>query len=255
MLIKQRKRGLMLAMFEKPFLLLIGISTLAFAEKSGPQWCSRYPASPNLVNLSPTFLPKVREFINTLREADASVCVSSGFRPAQRQYLMAWSWRISMDRFWYETVAPCTNNPDPTKPGRWYPPVVPTYQGPHSGNVDITWDWRSAQLLPTSIRNCTQGCASHLTNLHEADAAARAMKVTYGLCFRPALASRHCEGKAVDMNISWDGDLVLPKKNGEVVTIKSVPRNGTNHELHLVGATYGLIKCAYDPPHWSEDSF
>lgn len=75
----------------------------------------------------------------------------------------------------------------------------------------------------------------------------------FGIAFQPSLTSRHIEGKAIDMTISWKKSLTIKTKKGEEVTIEKSPRSGQNKELHKVGATYGVIKLASDPPHWSSD--
>jgi hypothetical protein len=84
-------------------------------------------------------------------------------------------------------------------------------------------------------------------------AAAAAMVQGYDIVFRPALASRHTEGKAIDMDISWQGDLSIAGADGKTVVIKTPPRTGGNAQLQIVGAGYGVNKLATDPPHWSSD--
>jgi hypothetical protein len=85
-------------------------------------------------------------------------------------------------------------------------------------------------------------------------AAAEQMVHGYGVVFKPALRSRHTEGRALDMNIEWQNDLVIARADGSMVTISSTPRTGAkNAELHQAGASYGVIKLLTDAPHWSED--
>ena len=72
----------------------------------------------------------------------------------------------------------------------------------------------------------------------------------------PSLTSRHTEGNAVDMSITWSGNLVIKSKDGTEVTITTEPRTGMNSDLHKVGATYGVTKFHggdKDKPHWSSD--
>jgi Putative peptidoglycan binding domain len=84
-------------------------------------------------------------------------------------------------------------------------------------------------------------------------AAAKAMADLFKLRFKPSLTSRHIEGKAIDMDISWKGTLEIAGKDGKKVSIGS-PNNGAdNDDLHKLGADYGVIKLASDPPHWSTD--
>jgi hypothetical protein len=110
---------------------------------------------------------------------------------------------------------------------------IPSYEG-----VDINW-WHGDQA--------------------KSNAAAQEMVDGYGidkLKIAPSLTSRHIEGKAIDMNISWSGDLKIKKNDGSEVTITTSPRDGTNSELIKVGATYDVIhfkNVAKDKPHWSTD--
>ena len=104
---------------------------------------------------------------------------------------------------------------------------VPPKQG-----VDIDW------VHPTHEQSVT---------------AARAMVQGYGMAHIAALTSRHTEKRAVDMTITWNGNLAIRTAAGIARTISSVPRSGANTELHAVGASYGVVKLVSDPPHWSED--
>lgn len=83
--------------------------------------------------------------------------------------------------------------------------------------------------------------------------AAKEMVSAYSIAYKPALKSHHTEGKAIDMSIAWSGNLKIKDSKGKDVEIKSSPRSGGNKELHAVGAGYGVIKLASDPPHWSSD--
>jgi peptidoglycan hydrolase-like protein with peptidoglycan-binding domain len=69
----------------------------------------------------------------------------------------------------------------------------------------------------------------------------------------PSPNSRHVTGHAVDMDVRWSGDLPIIDGKGQVVIIKSGSRDGTNRELHKVGASYGVKKLLGDKPHWSSD--
>ncbi len=87
----------------------------------------------------------------------------------------------------------------------------------------------------------------------ESRAAAEAMVQSYGIVFKPALTSRHIEGKAIDMDIEWRGDLRMPSPNGNINVLGNLPRNGMNQVLHAIGISYGVYKLVSDPPHWSAD--
>lgn len=103
---------------------------------------------------------------------------------------------------------------------------------PANGKVDIVWDHGDDKT---------------------SQAAAKAMVDLFRLRFEPSLTSRHIEGKAIDMDISWKGKLEIAGKDGKKVSIGS-PNNGAdNDDLHRLGADYGVIKLASDPPHWSTD--
>jgi hypothetical protein len=77
-----------------------------------------------------------------------------------------------------------------------------------------------------------------------------------GLQVAPALKSRHTEGKAIDMVITWKGSLKLKTADGKEVAVDTEPRDGTNARLIEVGATYGVIHfkdADKDRVHWSTD--
>ncbi|WP_157724992.1 peptidoglycan-binding domain-containing protein [Vogesella sp. LIG4] len=72
----------------------------------------------------------------------------------------------------------------------------------------------------------------------------------------PAIISRHTQRKAVDMNVSWSGSLVVCDATGNSITIDTEPKTGMSEKLHAVGKSYGVIKFwkgAKDKPHWSVD--
>jgi hypothetical protein len=85
--------------------------------------------------------------------------------------------------------------------------------------------------------------------------AANDMVAGYNIVAKPALNSRHTEGRAIDMTISWTGNFKVKNKDGTTTEITSQPKTGENADLHKVGATYGVIKASFagDPPHWSDD--
>jgi hypothetical protein len=90
--------------------------------------------------------------------------------------------------------------------------------------------------------------------------AAQAMAKGFGMSFTAAIDSNHIGGDAIDLTITWSGDLTIKNASGEDVVITSEPRHGGsrylsspsgNTDLHAVGATYGVKKYYKDPPHWS----
>ena len=75
----------------------------------------------------------------------------------------------------------------------------------------------------------------------------------FHLAHKPSLTSNHTTGKAIDWDLEWTGTLTIENKAGEEVEITSTPKNGTNSDLHPVGASYGVHKLVGDPPHWSHN--
>jgi hypothetical protein len=104
---------------------------------------------------------------------------------------------------------------------------------PHMPGVDIDW--------------------THHGDGSAARAAALAMVKAFDIEVLPALDSRHTHGRAIDMTIGWSGMLSIRDFDGNLHHIRSTPRDGTNHELVPVGASFGVIKLTSDPPHWSDD--
>jgi hypothetical protein len=81
----------------------------------------------------------------------------------------------------------------------------------------------------------------------EAKAAAQAMMKGYGIAFPAALVSRHTQRRAVDMTVHFGGAIQVKDKTGLVRPVAS------QGDLVPVGKTFGVIKLASDPPHWSDD--
>ncbi|MFT7724420.1 MAG: putative Ig domain-containing protein [Roseateles sp.] len=182
-------------------------------EASGAAWVARFPTSTNTADLASAFQVNVDSFIAALRAAGATVSISATYRPAERAYLMHYSYRIAKQGL------------DPAS--------VPRMVG-----VEICWVHRSAQ-------GAVDNTAARF--------AAQQMVNAYGIAYAPALQSRHTERLAIDMSISWTGNLTILGAHGEGVSITSEPRTGGNTTLHQVGAGYSVIKLVSDPPHWSDD--
>jgi len=181
---------------------------------SGEQWVSHFPTSTNVSDLVEPFRGNVSRFIASLRSAHANVTIAATLRPPERAYLMHFAFAIAREK------------EDPRK----VPPMK---------NVNIQWTHLKADGTP---------------DLAASRAGAEEMVKSYEIAYRPAQRSRHTEGRAIDMTIIWHNDLVIEKGNGAKTTISSLPRNGAgNTELHHLGMSYGVIKLASDPPHWSSD--
>jgi len=185
---------------------------------SGAGWVAQYPTSASVSDCAEPFKANLTSFIAALTAAGASVSIAATLRPAQRAYLMHWCWKIV--------------NADAD------PQAIPALAG-----VNIAWAHTDAQ-----------GAYSAAASV----AGAQAMVNAYGmqnLKVAPALNSKHIEGLAVDMSIGWAGTLTINNKSGVAVEIDTAPKSGMNTDLHVVGATYGVIKFvggAADKPHWSD---
>lgn len=181
---------------------------------SGLSWVSKFPTSTSVDDLSEPFRSKATKFIAALKAAGVNVTVNATKRPKERAFLMHWSFRIAREGY------------DPEK--------VPTMSG-----VDIDWvhrDDKGKKNLPVSRTNAEQ------------------MVDGYDIAYRPALASHHVAGKAIDMETTWSvPELKIKDGAGKEVVIKTNPKDGGNKDLHKVGASYGVMKLASDPPHWSID--
>ena len=79
------------------------------------------------------------------------------------------------------------------------------------------------------------------------------MRNLFNIAYRPSLRSRHIGGKAIDMTITWTGNLQMQDGHGQPVTVPPPGGGDINAKLHRVGATYGVIKLVSDKPHWSTD--
>jgi hypothetical protein len=192
-----------------------GGSAAAARETSGPDWVAQFPGSAAPDDCAEPFRSSLKNLLAALGGAGASVQIASTLRPPERAYLMHWSWKIANNIV--------------------QPPEVPAMPG-----VAIEWLHRDSAGQP---------------DIPMSRSAARHMVDGFGLVTLPALVSRHTQGRAVDMNISWIGELAIATSGGPERRIASVPRSGMNPELHQVGAGYGVIKAAFanDPPHWSDD--
>ncbi|HTL90649.1 MAG TPA: peptidoglycan-binding protein [Leptolyngbya sp.] len=86
--------------------------------------------------------------------------------------------------------------------------------------------------------------------------AARDMVNAFDIGSNPAaLQSRHTQALAIDWIISWKAPMKIRDGNGNTVTIGTPTDGNDNPQLWDVGATYGVYKLEYDPPHWSVDGY
>lgn len=181
---------------------------------SGPEWVLKFPTSKSLDDLKEPFRTNAKRFLAALQASYASVSIAATMRPAERVHLMHFSFAVAREGL------------DPVK--------VPVMEG-----LDIQWEHRD-----------NQGEA----DLPASKAAAEQMVRGYGIVFKPALTSRHTEGNAIDMTITWHRQLAIMDAKGSRVTIASYPFTGAgNSDLHKVALTYGVAKLVSDAPHWSSD--
>lgn len=181
---------------------------------SGAAWVEKFPNSSSVDDLVEPFRANADKFIAALKAAGAKVTVNATLRPKERAYLMHWSFRIARENY------------DPQQVGAM-------------DGVEIEWVHRDA--LGNKMAVESKGAAEEMVN-------------GYDVVYRPVLVSRHTQGLAIDMDISWASSLLqIEDASGKKVTIKSGARNGGNPQLHVVGRTYGVVKLVTDPPHWSSD--
>jgi len=193
-------------------------------ELSGPVWTERFPTSTRVEDLEPQFRSRVRRFLDALSDAGAEITITATLRPRERAYLMHYAWAIVHHR-----IAP---GQVPS-----FEPIVPTAPA-----VSIAWVHRDKRGRPSQALSY----AAALEMVHGYDIAK--------LRIAPSLSSLHIEGKAVDMVIAWDGELVMKDASGKELKIRTSPRSGINGQLMKVGASYGVVHlhpAHKDPPHWS----
>jgi hypothetical protein len=196
------------------------VVSIPATELSGRQWVARFPPSESVADCSQPFRSNLERFLAVLAAAGAHVAIASTLRPPQRAYLMHWSWRIATGRANSQTI-------------------------PSIAGVNIRWDHTDASGVYSAAasRSAAQTMVNGYGTGHLVNTA-------------PALNTKHIAGLAVDMSITWTGNLTITRANDTATTITTLPREGMNTELHAVGATYGVIKYVggtNDRPHWSDD--
>ena len=182
---------------------------------SGSYWVTWANAnaknSDKIVDLAEPFRTNVKAFIQALEDAGATVSVTATKRAAKRAYLFHWSWKIALGK------------------------VKPSAAKPMVG-VDIEWDH---------------------SDLKASKAGAKEMVHGFGLAIppdsnvAPSLTSNHIAGNAIDMGITWTGNIQVAKKDGKLVKVAYMTNANVNGQLHTVGASYRVIKHMSDKPHWS----
>jgi len=202
-------------------------------EPSGPQWRGRYNDSSRLNDLSDAYRPKVQNFLAALHQAGVTPSINQTLRAKETGYLMHYAWLIHSE------------NLDPNS--------IETFPG-----VNVCWmhyDDTGAQ------------------DRAAAKAAADAMVSAWDIAYAPAWpTSMHFTGDAVDMSMSWTGDIYVKDASGTAVPVVGEPRTGGRSKdeagnqlpsgdprrgghpmLVIIGGSYGVIKLPSDPPHWSSN--
>lgn len=120
--------------------------------------------------------------------------------------------------------------------------------------MHYSWRVASGDVAPGAVPP-EPGCS--IVWDHGNDAASRQaaaeMRDLFNIAYQPSLRSRHIDGMAIDMTISWSGTLTMPDGHGHTVTVPPPGSGDINARLHQVGASYGVIKLLSDKPHWSTD--
>jgi hypothetical protein len=195
------------------------------SDLAGEAWFNSYagqwPQSVNPHDLAEPFRTNVLKFIAALEEAGATPEIVTVIRPAERAYLMHWSWMIV-----YGDTRP-NGDHKPVKPAD-----VPAYPG-----VNIRWDYGDDAL---SIE------------------AAKQLIRKFDTAYYASEKSYHINGLAIDMNVTWTGTLKIKNASGTVVSIPTGTgptnsNNANNTLLARVAASYGVIRNQSEDTssHWS----
>ena len=187
--------------------------------KSGKSWVAwanlHAKNSDSVDDLADPFKANAKAFIKALEDAGAKVKVRATRRDAKRAYLFHWSWLIAL--------------------GKSQPSAATAMAG-----VDIEWDHGDDAQSKAGAQEMVDGFG---------------LAVPPKSTVAPALKSNHIAGKAIDMDITWSGDLKVKKKDGTVVNVPFMADPNHNTKLHAVGDSYGVKKLKTDAPHWSHDGF
>src|SRR5512147_1511303 len=89
---------------------------------------------------------------------------------------------------------------------------------------------------------------THGGDLAAARKAAADMVARYDIAFPAALVSRHTQRRAIDMTIRFPLIPTIVRDAGG-----SERSFAAQVDLVPIGRTYGVVKLASDPPHWSDD--
>ena len=183
--------------------------------KSGKYWVSwaekNAKNSNDIDELEASFKTNAVAFINALKEAGASVQISTTTRSAMRAYLFHWSWKISQGK--------CKASDATQMKG-----------------VDIDWDHHDDEKTKSAALEMVNGFG---------------LAIPPKSTVAPSLTSNHIVGKAIDLTITWKGEIKIKKKDNSDVAVAYMTDVNANTTLHEIGKSYGVIKHTKDAPHWS----
>jgi hypothetical protein len=185
--------------------------------KSGSYWVTWANAHANgstdLDDLVDPFKSNVKDFIQALQDAGATVTVGETKRSDKRAYLFHWCWLIGLGK-------------------------KKASDADEMVGVEIDWDHGNDQDSKDGAKEMIDGFG---------------LAVPPASTNAPALNSNHIAGKAIDMNITWQGTIKIKKKDGTEVSVAYKADVNQNTDLHAVGDSYSVIKLTTDAPHWSVD--
>ena len=151
--------------------------------KSGKYWVTwanvNAKNSTSVDDLVDPFKTNVKAFIKALEDAGATVKVDTTKRDAKRAYLFHWAWMIALDK---------------CKPS----------DATSMAGVDIEWDHGDAAKSKAGAKEMVDGFG---------------LAVPPKSTVAPALTSNHIAGKAIDMDITWTGELKVKKKDDTIVSV------------------------------------
>jgi hypothetical protein len=178
------------------------------------QWANAHAlASHSVEDLAEPFRSHVKAFIKALTDAGAKVTVNETRRSDRRAYLFHWSWLIGLGK-------------------------AKASAATAKAGVEIEWDHGDDAKSKKGAADMIAGFG---------------LAVPPASNVAPALTSRHIEGKAIDMQITWTGTIKVKKKDGVQESITFMPNVNQNSKLHIVGQSYSVRKLTTDAPHWSTD--
>lgn len=185
------------------------------AKKSGKYWvtwANTHAKNSNKIgDLAEPFKTNAKNFIKALKDAGATVTITTTKRSKKRAYLFHWSWKISQGKCKASDATSLTG-------------------------VTIQWDHGNEAASKKGALEMVQGFG---------------LAVPPQSRVAPALNSNHIPGKAIDMHIVWTGTIKVKKKGGTEVSVPFNSDVNANTTLHAVGDSYGVKKLKSDKPHWS----